>query len=99
MAAPRHARVKSLTEIAATLDMAGQRQGVTFVPEMARHAGTRVVVRRALGKVFEHARWLETPSPVYMLEGLPCTGDVLGADGPCGRGCWLLWHADWLELE
>lgn len=98
-APPRYARVKSLTDIQATLDVVGQRQGLTFMPEMARHAGTRVRVRRALGKVFEHDRWLETPAPVYILEGLRCTGDVLGSDGPCERACWLLWHADWLELE
>jgi hypothetical protein len=91
--------VKSLADIQATLDVVGQRQGLTFMPEMARHAGTRVRVQRAPGKVFEHDRWLETPAPVYILEGLRCTGDVLGSDGPCERACWLLWHADWLELE
>lgn len=97
--APRYARVKSLTAIQSTLDPFGRRQGLTFMPEMARHAGTRVLVQRRLGKVFEHARWLEPPAPVYILEGLRCTGDVLGPDGPCGRGCWQLWHGDWLELE
>lgn len=93
------ARVRSLAEIEATLDIAGRRGGLMFMPEMARYAGMRLPVRRRLGKVFEHSRWLDTPAPVYILEGLRCAGEVLGSDGPCDRGCWLLWHADWLELD
>jgi hypothetical protein len=62
VAPPRYARVKSLAGIQSTLDFVGQRQGLTVMPEMARHTGMRVRVQRTLGKVFEHDRWPQTPA-------------------------------------
>lgn len=95
----RFARIRSGAEIAETLDLLGLREGLMFMPEMSRYQGQRVRVVRQLPRVFEHDRWLETPSPVYILEGLRCEGAVLGSDGPCDRACPMLWHADWLRLE
>jgi hypothetical protein len=93
------ARVRSMAEITKTLDFVGLRDGLMFMPEMACHLGQHVRVVRQLPRVFEYDRWLETPHPIYILEGLHCSGAVLGSDGPCDRACWLLWHADWLDLD
>jgi hypothetical protein len=45
----RHARIRSLEEIQAGLDLRGRRDGLTFMPEMAPHAGKRfpIAARRS----------------------------------------------------
>lgn len=93
------ARVKTVAEIEATLDEHRQRDGVTFMAEMARFAGQRLPVVRRLERVFEIDRWTPPRGPVYLLEGAFCVGRELGDEGPCDRACALLWHGDWLTLE
>lgn len=92
-------RIRPLQEIHDRLDWLGQRQGLMFMPEMARHAGTRARILQPLARVFEYDHWREPPNPIYILDGLHCTGGILGSRGPCDRACRLLWHADWLELD
>ncbi len=94
-----HARVRTPDEIRATLDVFGQRDGLTFMPEMEAWAGQRFPVARRIERVFELDRWVAPRAPVYVLEGLRCTGAALGGRGPCDRGCALLWHRDWLLTE
>jgi hypothetical protein len=93
------ARPKPAAEIRRTLDFLGRRDNLLFMPEMARYAGQRFRVFRRLDRLWELERWVEVPSPLYILDEMRCTGDVLGADGPCDRGCHLLWHQDWLDFE
>jgi CelD/BcsL family acetyltransferase involved in cellulose biosynthesis len=95
----RFARIRPVKEILGRLDLLGQREGLMLMPEMARHAGTRAPILRQLSQVFEYDRWLKPWNPIYILEGLYCTGGILGSDGPCDRACRLLWHVDWLELD
>lgn len=96
--APRAAvvTVRSAAEIEATLDMLGRREGLLFMPEMAAWAGARLPVVRELRRVWELERWVDVPTPVYVLGGVACTGAILRADGPCDRRCHVLWHRDWL---
>ncbi len=95
----RHARVRDPAEIAATLDLFGRRDGLTFMPEMAAYAGKRFAIASKLGEVFEHDRWVAPRAPIYLLEGLHCTGALCGERGPCDRACTLMWHEDWLIIE
>lgn len=95
----RHARIRSLEEIRAGLDLRGRRDGLTFMPEMGSHAGKRFPIANKITTVFEYDRWIETRAAVYILDGLHCTGAVLGDKGPCDRACALMWHEDWLILE
>jgi hypothetical protein len=95
----RFARIRPLQQIPSRLDWLGQREGLMFMPEMARYAGTRARILRQLSQVFEYDCWRETPHPIYILDGLHCTGGILGSHGPCHRACRLLWHADWIELD
>jgi hypothetical protein len=94
----RYARVKPLVEILATLDAGGRRDGVLFVPEMGRFAGARLPVHR---RVQANAAkwWRRERAEWYVLAGVHCSGTMLSRDGQCDRGCGLLWHRDWLELE
>lgn len=94
-----HARVRGADEIFAGLDLPGRRDGLLFMPEMARYAGRRFPVVERISKVFEHDRWVEPRRAVYVLEGLHCGGQVPGEPGPCDRACALLWHEDWLLIE
>ena len=94
-----HARVREIDEIRAGLDLRGRRDGLTFMPEMERHAGKRFAIANRLTKVFEYDRWVETRAPIYILAGLQCTGEAVGSRGPCDRACSLMWHADWLIVE
>lgn len=97
--ATRHAHVKDLAEIYAGLDAFGRRDGITFMPEMSQYASKRFAIMNELDQVFECDRWASTPQPVFILDGLRCSGDVLGKRGPCDRACALLWHRDWLLIE
>jgi hypothetical protein len=80
-----HARIRELDEIRAGLDLRGRRDGLTFMPEMAQYAGRRVAIANRITTVFEYDRWIETRAPIYILEGLHCTGAVVGDRGPCDR--------------
>jgi Acetyltransferase (GNAT) domain len=95
----RHARVRDLDEIRLGLDLHGRRDGLGFSPEMGAYSGKRFRIVSRLPKVFEYDHWVEPRAPIYILEGLACSGAVLGDKGPCDRACALLWHQDWLELE
>ncbi len=94
----RFARIRSMADIEKTLDLLGRREHLTFMPEMSQHAGKRLRVVHEVSRVLEYDRSLETSRPVYLLDGLRCTGAILGKDGPCDRDCLLLWSADWLEM-
>lgn len=93
------ATVRGADEIRSTLDIHQSRGGLVFMPEMYAYAGQRFVVRCRMERVLDGDRYVETKEPIYMLEGLFCGGAAMGADGPCDRGCRLLWHQDWLRLE
>lgn len=92
-------RVHSMAQIRATLNGRDRHQGLLFMPEMAVYAGQTMRVRRRIETVCELGRTQPVTRPIYLLEGLFCSGAILGVDGPCHRSCRLLWHADWLEFS
>jgi hypothetical protein len=94
-----HATVRTRAEIESTLDATGRLDGLAFMAEMASYAGRRLRLVRRIKLTREFGQWVHVPKPVFVLEGLHCSGQVLGAEGPCHRGCPLLWHARWLNLE
>ncbi len=97
--AARFATVRSVAEIERTLDRHGKHRGLMFMPEMYSYAGQRFPIACRVERVWEGGRQSVAEDPVYVLHGLYCSGAVLGADGPCDRGCRLLWHESWLRLE
>jgi hypothetical protein len=94
-----HARVRDADEIAAGLDLFGRRDGLTFMPEMARYAGRRFPILDQLAQVYEYDSWVKPKPSVVMLDGLHCSGAICKKDGPCERACTLMWHRDWLIIE
>jgi hypothetical protein len=97
--ADSYATVRATGEIKQTLDAAGSYRGLMFMPEMYEHCGLRYAVLRKIRRVWGPGIYLPVAEPVYLLEGPHCTGAVLGEDGPCDRGCRLLWHEEWLEFN
>jgi hypothetical protein len=95
----RHARVRDLAAIYASLDAFGRRDGITFMPEMAAYAGQRFAIANELAEVYECGHWTNPIQPVCILAGLHCTGTVLGEGAGCDRACALLWHRDWLMID
>jgi hypothetical protein len=98
---PRHerfARVKPLAAILATLDRDGRRDGVMFSAGMDRYAGARLPVHKRVEPVGARF-WRRAGGEWYVLAGARCSGEVLNGDAPCHRGCGLLWHRDWLDLD
>lgn len=89
-------QVRSAEEIRATLDWRGKRGGLMFMPEMAQWTGQRFRVQKKVESIWECGRRTKARAPIYILEGLHCSGGVLDRKGPCDRRCSVLWHADWL---
>jgi hypothetical protein len=89
--------VKPLEDILRTLDARGRRDGVLFDPAMARYAGRRLPL---YGPVAHRvtAWWRRPLTRWYIIAGARCDGSILGASGPCDRGCSFLWHRDWLDF-
>ena len=91
--------VRSALDIQASLNKYGRRDGLLLMPEMLQYSGRTFRVHRMIENIFEHGRPQPLTRPVYLLDGLFCSGDILGEDGPCHRGCRLLWHRDWLSIR
>lgn len=90
--------VRPLDAIRRSLDAHGRRDGVLFDPAMARYAGRRLPLYGPVGH--RVATWWRRPRKgLFIIAGARCTGSILGAEGPCHRGCSFLWHRDWLEFD
>jgi hypothetical protein len=94
----RFARVKPLAAMLATLDGAGRRDGVMFTAAMGRFAGARLRIHKRVDPIAANV-WRRPGADWYVLAGAQCLGEVLNGEGPCHRGCGLLWHRDWLDLD
>ena len=104
--APRETRpagpwvtVRSPGEILATLDSEDRCHGVLFMPQMYRYAGQRFAVFRKVERVWGPGAYVPAAEPLYLLEGLFCSGEALGPKGPCQRACRIVWPERWLRLE
>ncbi len=95
----RYVRVRGEREIEQTLDARGMCDGLTFMPEMRQYAGGRFVLSHRFLSIHELGHDWPVRAPVYVIDGLRCTGSALQDDGPCHRGCALLWHERWLDFE
>lgn len=98
--ARRVVRVKSVGEIEATLDPRRRLDGVGFSAEMAARAGEAFrLLRPAEDTWVATPWWKKAREGWFILEGVRCTGQPLGAEGPCDRNCALLWHRSWLDMD
>ena len=101
LGAPRYivgdrVRIKSLQQVAATLDAGGALDSLPFMPEMARYCGQEASVFRCVDKVYDYGgrKDLRRIRNVVLLYGLRCDG---ASHDRCQAGCYLLWKNAWLE--
>jgi hypothetical protein len=88
--------IRSESEILATLDGTGARDGLPFMPEMLAYCGQRVRVAARADKTcdtIERTGGRRMTGTVH-LEGLRCDGQ---AHGGCQAGCFLFWKEAWLK--
>ena len=71
---------------------------LAIVSPLTNVAAWSTILER-LDSVFEYDKWTPPRARVFLLEDARCTGQSLGARGPCDRSCALVWHEDWLTLE
>ncbi len=89
-------RVKSATEIAATLDGQGTLEGLPFMPEMLQFCGKRFVVAARLDKTCVEGCGVRQfqRGDVFILEGVRCDGQ---SHRGCAVSCAVLWKRAWLS--
>jgi len=89
-------RIRSLEEIAATLDSRGCLDGLPFMPEMAKYYGTAGTVFRCVDKIYDYGgrKDMRRLRETVLVAGLRCDG---GAHDGCQAGCPMLWKTAWLE--
>jgi hypothetical protein len=85
--------VRSLAEIAATLDADGALDGMPFMAEMARFCGQTLKVKRRADRTCVEGVGLRSLDGCVILEDAACDGAE--HDG-CQRGCLLFWKEAWL---
>lgn len=96
-----HATVRSTGEIGATLDATGRLDGVAPTAQMLALAGQRFAVARRLDlpRIRERPWKHQAGDDWFILQGVRCNGEILGAGGPCHRTCAVFWHRSWLHLD
>ncbi len=88
--------VRPWGEIRAALDDQGEREGLPFMPEMARHCGRSLRVAAVMTKICGGGPGMRgvLGEPLVLLEDLRCSGEL---HGNCSRECTLLWKPAWLR--
>lgn len=87
-------RVRSMQEIAATLDEHGTLDGVPFMPEMARFCGRKLTVGQRADKTCNGKGEPRRMHDTVHLANLRCNGS---AHGGCQAACLMYWKEAWLE--
>ena len=95
----RWVRVKSLSDIEATLDESGATGNVPFIREfMEPFCGRSFRVYRDLRCVYdEQNQWMARFDGAVVLDGAHCLGARITGGVRCERACSLFWHESWLE--
>lgn len=88
--------VRSIREIAATLDEHGKYKGLYFMPEMEKFCGHRFKVFKKAEKIKleTNGQLRKLRHPGYFLEGVYCDGIIQGG---CDRSCFHFWRDAWLR--
>lgn len=86
-------RVKSESEILATLDSCGRGQGLAWMSCMSQHCGKEYRVYKRVEKlILESTGDIRKAKNTVLLEGVICEG-IYG----CSRSCFPFWREVWLE--
>jgi hypothetical protein len=93
-------RVRSLEEIAETLDASGKTRGLHFdFPEQGPYCGKPARILSRVERFIDEpsGRMVELASDAYILDGFACTGDHAPKRWFCPRAIYAWWRESWLE--
>ncbi len=94
-------RVRSVEEIARTLDADGRCDGMSYLGiVMDRYAGHTFTVRKRIEHFFDERNWkMLRLRDAVILDGAYCEPPLEAgvAWAGCSRSCFLFWKEDWLE--
>jgi hypothetical protein len=89
-------KVRSLSEIIATLNHWKQVKGCAFMSEMAEYCGSTHRVLKNMKRFLDERDYLiKKSSGIILLEGVICQGTA--EFGRCDRACFHFWRDEWLE--
>jgi hypothetical protein len=89
-------RVRSLDEIASTLDPFHELKGCAFLENMNEYCGSRQRVLKVMHRFLDERDYqVKKVHGVVLLENVICQGTPVF--GPCDRSCFLFWREEWLE--
>lgn len=92
-------RVRSAKSIYHNLDSLNKRDGCLFMNQMIEYCGQQFKILKVVNNFFDEYRnkMFKTKSPLYILDGLTCDGQVESFEQKCDRTCYFFWHEEWLE--
>lgn len=89
-------RIRSESEIRATLGNWNDLKGCIFMEEMWQHCGTNQRVFKRIGQFLDERDYqMKKVNGLVILENVYCQGTV--DFGPCDRSCFFFWREEWLE--
>lgn len=89
-------RVRSQSEIEATLDPFKELKGCAFLEYMGSYCGTLQRVLKPVERFLDERDYkVKKSRGIVLLEGALCLGTPVF--GRCDRGCHLFWREEWLE--
>jgi hypothetical protein len=92
-------QVRSLTEIAPTVDESGHTRGLSFDWEMMPYCGGRYRVQDRVERIIDEktGQMIEIPSDCLILDGVVCRGDQSRGRWLCPRAIYPYWREAWLR--
>ena len=94
-------RVRSVQEIAGTLDADGRCDGMSYLDiVMNRYTGRTFTVRKRIEYFFDERNWkMRRLRDAVILDGVYCEPPIEAgvAWAGCSRSCFLFWKEAWLE--
>jgi hypothetical protein len=89
-------RVRSLSEVKATLGSNRRLKGCRFMPEMEQYCNTVQRVYKPLERFLNERDYtIRKSKGLVLLENLYCQGN--DETGRCDRSCFYFWRVEWLE--
>lgn len=87
-------KVRSVSEIIATLDENRTLEGLPFMPEMLQYCGRKFKVLKPIHKIIVEGLGMRHIKNTVLLDGVLCNGK---AHEGCQRMCTVLWKEAWLK--
>jgi hypothetical protein len=91
--------VKSRESIVKLIQPENKLDGCLFMEQMWDYCGNTYTVLKVVDYFYNdrQKRTFRPRAPLYLLEKIICNGDAGQLPSKCDRGCFILWHEDWLE--